>query len=101
YAAALQDIGMLSLRGEIAWTDDIFFTEFNNADAFQPSYALFNASIRFETADGHWAAEVYGANLSDKEIIANNIVAAPLFSFPRVGSVMPPRTYGITLSTRF
>ncbi|GAB4141776.1 MAG: TonB-dependent receptor [Sphingomonadales bacterium] len=101
YSTPVQDMGTLSLRGEVTWTDDIFFTEFNNEDAFQESYAMFNASIRFETSDGRWAAEFYGANLADKEVIANNIVAAPLFSFPRVGSVMPPRTYGITLSTKF
>ncbi|MCC5869737.1 MAG: TonB-dependent receptor [Gammaproteobacteria bacterium] len=33
YIAAMP-VGQLRLRGEFAWVDEVFFTEFNNADAF-------------------------------------------------------------------
>ena len=101
YDQPIGNSGNLIFSGDVNWTDDIYFTEFNNSDAFQESYAIVNASVRFESANGRWGIEVFGANLADKKIITNNIVAAPLFAFPRVGSVAPPRTYGVTLSTNF
>ncbi len=93
--------GDLRFRGEIAWVDDIYFTEFNNDDAFQESYAMTNASVRYTPASGAWNIEVWGKNLADEDIKANNIIAAPLFAFPQVGALYPPRTYGATFSVNF
>jgi len=93
--------GDLRFRGEISWVDDIYFTEFNNEDAFQESYAMTNASVRYTPASGAWNIEVWGKNLGDEDIKANNIVAAPLFAFPQVGALYPPRTYGATISVNF
>jgi iron complex outermembrane receptor protein len=91
----------LNLRADVNWQDRVFFTEFNNADATQAPYATVNAGIRYSSANDRWSVDVWGRNLTDKFIIANNIVTAPLYNSIRVGSLAPPRTYGVTLGVNF
>jgi len=45
--------------------------------------------------------DVWGRNLTDKFVISNNIITAPLFSSVRVGSMAPPKTYGVTVGYQF
>jgi iron complex outermembrane receptor protein len=47
-----------------------------------------------------WAVTV-GRNLTDEFVISNNIITAPLYGSIRVGSLLPPRTYGLTLAYNF
>ncbi len=91
----------INLRADVNWQDRVFFTEFNNADATQAPYATVNAGIRYTSADARWSVDVWGRNLTNKFIIANNIVTAPLYNSVRVGSLAPPRTYGVTLGVNF
>lgn len=93
--------GDLRLRGEAAYVDDVFFTEFNNSDAFQKSYTLVNASVRYSVGNSGWTVEAWGRNLGNKAVKANNIITAPLFAFATVGSLYPPRTYGLTVGYSF
>jgi len=92
--------GVLRLRGEAYYQDDVYFTEWNRTDAYQDAYEQFNASIDY-TFDERWHVSLWGRNLSDEEVISNNIITAPLYDSLRVGSVLPPRTYGITLGVQF
>ena len=101
YDVSLGDAGSLRLRTDVNWQDKVYFTEFNNQDAVQDSYAMWNASIAWTSADEHWNATVWGRNLGDEDVIANNIVTAPLYGQVRVGSMMPPRTYGLTVGYDF
>ncbi|MEM9620812.1 MAG: TonB-dependent receptor [Pseudomonadota bacterium] len=93
--------GLLRLRLEGYYQDEVFFTEWNRNDASQDSYELINANIDYQFQDGTWMVSVWGRNLSDEEIISNNIITAPLYDSLRVGSVLPPRTYGATVSFQF
>lgn len=101
YETAVGD-GNLRLRGEGYYQDDVFFTEWNRSDAVQDAYGLINASADYNFGpDGQWMVSVWGRNLADEEIISNNIITAPLYSSLRVGSMLPPRTFGITGSYAF
>ncbi len=91
----------LNLRGDLNWQDRVFFTEFNNADATQGPYATINGGIKYTSASGAWSVDVWGRNLTNKFIISNNIITAPLYNSIRVGSLAPPRTYGVTLGVNF
>ncbi|WP_298194788.1 TonB-dependent receptor [Novosphingobium sp.] len=101
YDIPLGTAGKLNARAEVNWQDRVFFTEFNNADATQAPYALINAGLRFTSANDRYSVDVWGRNLANKLIITNNIITAPLFSSVRVGSVAPPRTYGVTFGVNF
>ena len=101
YDILISGSGKLNLRADINWQDRVYFTEFNNADATQAPYALLNAGVKYTPDNGMWSIDVWGRNLADKLVVTNNIITAPLFNSVRVGSVAPPRTYGITLGIKF
>lgn len=94
--------GMLRLYGEVYWQDDVYFTEWNRTDAFQEDYTLVNASIDYMFGPSYrWTATLWSRNLTDEEIFSNNIITAPLYDSLRVGSMLPPRTYGASLRYDF
>jgi iron complex outermembrane recepter protein len=100
YSVPVMTAGNLGLRAELSWVDDVYFTEFNNSDAFQEAYSMVNASARYEGSNGHWSVELWGRNLSDETVKANNIVGSFLYAFPQFGSLLPPRTYGVSFGYR-
>ena len=93
--------GTLRIHGEAYHQDEVYFTEWNREDAYQDSYELYNANIDYEFAGGDWLVSVWGRNLDDEEVISNNIITAPLYDSLRVGSMLPPRTYGASLRFNF
>jgi|TARA_B110000908_G_scaffold86632_1_gene103489 iron complex outermembrane receptor protein len=93
--------GLLLLRLEGYHQDDVYFTEWNRADAAQDAYTLVNANVDYRFGDSAWMVSLWGRNLGDEEIISNNIITAPLYDSLRVGSVLPPRTFGATVSYSF
>ena len=93
--------GKLKFRAEDAYQGRVYFTEFNNADATQPGYGLINGSAGWESVDQHWTVNGWVRNAANKFAIANDIISAPLYSNVRVGTLMPPRTYGLTLGYKF
>ena len=97
----LGSTGFLDLSADINLQDEVFFTEFNNNDARQESFFLVNASATWRSADERLSLSVWGRNLTNEFALANTIITAPLYGFVSVGSVRPPRTYGITLGFDF
>jgi iron complex outermembrane receptor protein len=93
--------GMIRARAEIYHQDEVFFTEWNRPDAYQDSYELLNASVDYAFNNSGWGVSVWGKNLTGEEIISNNIITAALYDYLRVGSVMPPRTFGATVQYDF
>lgn len=93
--------GKISINGDAKWQGKVYFSEFNNRDAEQKSYLMANAGITYHAADDRWSLGAWVKNIGDKFVIANNIIAAATYAYPRVGSVMPPRTYGATLGFNF
>ena len=93
--------GLLHLRGEAYYQDDIYFTEWNRSDAFQEGYGLLNARADYAFPGDSWIVSLWARNLSDEEVISNNIITAPLYNSLRVGSMLPPRTYGASVSYQF
>lgn len=101
YDVPLRDLGGLSFHAEANYQSRVYFTEFNNSDATQGARTIIDAFVRYSDPSGHWTLDLWGKNLTDKLVIANNIVAAALFGYPRVGSLLPPRTFGATLGYKF
>ena len=93
--------GLFRVHGEAYYQDEVYFTEWNRADAYQDSYEQYNANIDYEFGGGDWLVSVWGRNLADEEVISNNIITAPLYDSLRVGSMLPPRTYGASLRFNF
>jgi iron complex outermembrane receptor protein len=91
--------GVFTLMGDISYKDDIYFTEFNRLLEGQDSYTIYDAQLRYTSADGLWIAELWGKNLSDEDVASSTFQLATA----RVIGVtyMPPRTYGLTLGYQF
>ena len=62
----------------------------------QPEYTLFNGRLALKTPGEHWSLELWGRNLTNKEVqqIAFNV---PLQGNARGAVLGDPRTYGVTL----
>ena len=93
--------GNLRFRADGYYQDEVFFTEWNRDDAYQDSYVLLNAGIDYLIGEGNWMVSLWARNLADEEIISNNIITAPLYDSLRVGSVLPPRTFGASVRFNF
>jgi len=92
--------GVLRVRGEAYYQDDVYFTEWNRTDAYQEAYEQYNATVEYAWSDA-WTVSVWGRNLSDEDVISNNIITAPLYDSLRVGALLPPRTFGATVGYQF
>ena len=90
----------MRIRGEAYYQDDVYFTEWNRRDAYQGAYEQYNASIEYLYGESRLFS-IWGRNLSDEDVISNNIITAPLYDSLRVGSTLPPRTYGATVGFQF
>ena len=91
----------LTFSGDAKYQTKVFFSEFNNRDAFQGAYTMLNTSLTFHGPDDRYTVSAWVKNLTDEFVIANNIVSAGTFAYVRVGSMLPPRTYGGTLAFKF
>lgn len=91
----------VTINGDAKWQTKVYFSEFNNRDAEQDAYLMANAGITWHAPNDRLTVGAWVKNLTDKFVIANNIVAAATYAYPRVGSLMPPRTYGATIGFNF
>ena len=89
------------MHGEAVYSDKVYFTEWNNNDAFQSSYTLTNFNLGYEAPDRRWDVKAWVRNAGNKFVFGNNIITAPLYLSSRVGTVMPPRTFGLTVGVTF
>jgi len=99
YVLPLKDHGFLTLRGALTYTDDFYFTEHEDPLQMHDAYTLVNAGVRFETANGRWAVEAYGRNLTEEEYTHHTSVLA---IYPDVSAALGlPRTYGLQLVYKY
>lgn len=93
--------GKITLNGDGKWQSKVYFSEFNNRDAEQSGYFMANAGLTYHARNDRWTLGAWVKNIGNEFVIANNIIAAATYAYPRVGSLMPPRTYGATLGVNF
>jgi outer membrane receptor protein involved in Fe transport len=66
----------------------------------QGAYGLLNARLGLGSQDGKWAVEVWGANLADKGYL--QVAFDAPFQYNQIDSYLSdPRTFGITVRTKF
>ena len=103
YTTALAG-GLVSLRGEGAWTDTIYNDIFNGKAAFegattQPGYWIVNARLTWTSADRRYQAQLFADNLTNALYATNRGANNTPTSLDTVeGQFAPPRTYGVRLT---
>jgi len=90
-------VGEFRLRGEVAWTDRVYFTPFNVAAVSQGPKTKINATLTYEHRDGHFSAQLFVRNLLDKTYVGNAYISSALVGFPINGYLEEPRSFGIKL----
>lgn len=90
----------VTLRGDYNYTGSQFFTPFQNPNVAQKSYDVGSVNLRVENEKG-WSVEGYVRNIGDTKAVAQSYVSSTLFRIPVLGTLIAPRTYGVTLGYAF
>lgn len=90
----------VTLRGDYNYTGHQFFTPFENPLVAQDSYGIGSASLRVENVAG-WSIEGYVRNIGNTKAVAQSYVSSAMFGIPVLGTLTPPRTYGVTFGYTF
>ena len=98
YAMAMSD-GDLIVRLDWSYRSDIYFDRANSALDTQEAYSLLNARLRYE-AESYYV-DFWGKNLGDETYVTGQLINPPFSCGCRTVNVGAPRTYGVTVGTRF
>lgn len=95
----LGDNGTITLAGDMYGKSNVYFTEFKRLQEGQAAYTLFDASIKWSSADDNLYIQGYVKNIGD-DLLKSSTFA---ISTGRVIGVtyLPPRTYGVALGFKF
>ena len=66
---------------------------------YQDDYVTLSASVTWTSRDDRYSVAAFGNNLTDEAVVANSF--QPPFGTFVVGTLRPPRTYGLRVGTRF
>lgn len=91
--------GRMKLRGEMNYQDRIYFTPYNENQVSREPNKKFNVFLNYDS--DHWNASLYVLNLTDRTTVANALASGGLFGSPVLGTLDPPRTYGVKVGYRF
>jgi len=105
YGWVLGNGSSLSLRGDLTYTDDIWFSaddpiSANPSIGFQKSYTLLNARVTWDSPENDWQVALLGTNLTD-EVYFNGKLSLVGLLQRQQGNVAPPREWGLMIKRRF
>lgn len=92
--------GTFTARADMAWSSRIHYSEFNDIHLSQGPIAKVNAFLKYDSGS-FWNVSIWGKNLTDRNVIANNLITIALWGYPRYGAIEPPRTFGGTVGLKF
>jgi iron complex outermembrane receptor protein len=97
YEFATGRAGTASMRGDVSWQSQVFFTPVNDAIETQRAYGLVHLRAGFEPRGRRWEMAVYVRNAGNREyVIGTGNAALPAFS-ARPGE---PRLWGTQFTLR-
>ena len=99
YEIALDNGGTVSLGSNFAYKSKQYHTEFNDDRLAQEGYIMLDANVRYESPDGHFSANAWVQNLTDELVYAGSFSVSTSRAIG--GTLMPPRTFGLTLGYEF
>ncbi|MCP3732614.1 TonB-dependent receptor [Sphingomonas sp. MG17] len=92
--------GTLRLRGEMAYTSQIFFSFYNRPEISQNGYAKYNGSVSYEASSG-LTLSAWIKNIADRRTYSTTQVSSGFLGFPIMGTFDPPRTFGGSIGVSF
>lgn len=92
--------GKFSASGDLAYTSSQFFDVVNTSRLRQSSYALLSGHIDWSSANERINVSIWGKNLTNKFYFTSRVDLLAGFGFD-YNHLAAPRTYGITVGTKF
>lgn len=99
YEIALGNGGSIELAGNVAYRSRQYHTEFNDIRLSQAGYTMLDANILYTSPSGAMTANLWVKNITDELVYAGSFSISTSRAIG--GTIMPPRTYGITLGYKF
>ena len=95
--------GELSFRGDYAYKDKQYFTQFNRDAVAQNGYGLLSLRAGWRSDDDRWGVTAYVDNATDKDYYSTVLESgiAPAGGLVPQSVMGPPRTYGVSVRFGF
>ena len=92
--------GTISVHPALAYQSSQYFEVINEPILKQKGYALLDAHVDYESADGHFTASGWVKNAAQQFYFTSRVdlLAGFGFIYNHIGN---PRTYGVTLGYKF
>jgi len=88
-------VGLFTLAGNMSYNDGFYWAP--DERYRQKPYTLVNASIGWRSDNDRFGVSLWGQNLTDKSYLMQGVPSA----YGDLAVMAAPRTYGITVSTKF
>ncbi|WP_159791649.1 TonB-dependent receptor [Croceibacterium salegens] len=99
YELDLGQTGSLAFGTNFAYRSKQYHTEFNDERLSQNGYVMWDANILYTSPDRDWTANFFMKNILDKLVWAGSFSVSTSRTIG--GTLMPPRTYGMTFGYKF
>jgi len=99
YDLMLGDGGTLTFASTFAYRSKQYHTEFNDERLSQDAYLMIDANIMYTSPNEDWTANLWVKNLTDELVWAGSFSVSTSRTIG--GTLMPPRSLGVTLGYRF
>lgn len=99
YLFDLKDGGAIAVGAGGYYRSEIFFQAFNNPNLQENGVTVYNANIKYTHSNEKLTVNVWGKNLTDKEFYQSKFPVST--SHTIMGTLNPPRTYGVTVGYTF
>lgn len=94
-----EDFGRLTVSAEGSFKDNHFFDEFNNHRLSEGAYWLLDARLRYRSPSERWSFEVWGKNLTNELVRAENRALGTGRVVAR--TFLEPVAWGVTLGFNY
>ncbi|MCX7284730.1 MAG: TonB-dependent receptor [Novosphingobium sp.] len=99
YDIGMSNGGNVRLGTNFAYKSKQFHTEFNDDRMAQDGYIQLDANIMYRAPDGKFSANAWVRNITNELVYAGSFAVSTSRAIG--GTLMPPRTYGLTLGYTF
>jgi len=93
--------GSVIFRWDYSWRDDQYAREFNTIGDKIDAWDQHNASIIYESTDGHWQGRLWVRNVLNDDNVTGKYLTSDTSGFYRNYFLTEPRIYGASLRYSF
>jgi iron complex outermembrane receptor protein len=99
YEFTLGGGGTLAFAANAVYKGKQYHTEFNDERLSSEAYTIVDANVMFTSPGDRYSVNLWGKNLTDEFVWAGSYAVASTRTIG--GTLLPPRSYGVTMSMRF